>query len=68
MKIKKHIITLWEESNLLCYFMVIPYVLKDPYNFDFLSLAKGYNEKELEDALTNNITKYLMNQDKILLL
>lgn len=48
--------------------MVIPEVLKDPYNFDFLTLAKGYNEKELEDALTNNITKYLLNQDKILLL
>jgi len=29
--------------------------LKDPYNFDFLTLTEKYKEKELEDAL---ITKY----------
>lgn len=33
---------------------------KDPYNFDFLTMAEGYNEKELKDALTNNIVKFLM--------
>lgn len=35
-------------------------VIKDPYNFDFLTLTEGYREKELEDALTNNITKFLL--------
>jgi len=34
-------------------------VLKDPYNFDFLTLTDGYKERELEDALTANITKFL---------
>lgn len=34
--------------------------LKDPYNFDFLTLTEGYKEKELEDALTTNITKFLL--------
>ena len=33
---------------------------KDPYNFDFLSMTEGYNEKELKDALTDNIVKFLM--------
>jgi len=35
-------------------------VIKDPYNFDFLTLTEGYREKELEDALTENITKFLL--------
>lgn len=34
--------------------------LKDPYNFDFLTLRDGYVERELEDALTENITKFLL--------
>ena len=34
--------------------------LKDPYNFDFLTLRDGYLERELEDALTDNITKFLI--------
>lgn len=34
--------------------------LKDPYNFDFLTLREGYREKELEDALTENIMKFLL--------
>lgn len=33
---------------------------KDPYNFDFLTMTEGYNEKELKEALTNNIMKFLM--------
>lgn len=34
--------------------------LKDPYNFDFLTMREGYAERELEDALTKNITKMLL--------
>ena len=35
-------------------------ITKDPYIFDFLALTEGYREKELEDALTENITKFLL--------
>jgi len=35
-------------------------ILKDPYNFDFITLTQNYKEKELEDALTTNITKFLL--------
>jgi predicted nuclease of restriction endonuclease-like (RecB) superfamily len=35
-------------------------VLKDPYNFDFLTLTDGYKEKELENALSENVTKFLL--------
>lgn len=35
-------------------------VLKDPYNFDFLTMRKGYDEKELEEALVHNITHFLL--------
>lgn len=34
--------------------------LKDPYNFDFLELRKVHDEKELEDALIQNMTKFLL--------
>jgi predicted nuclease of restriction endonuclease-like (RecB) superfamily len=35
-------------------------IIKDPYNFDFLTLMESYKEKELENALTDNITKFLL--------
>ncbi|SDG38649.1 Predicted nuclease of restriction endonuclease-like (RecB) superfamily, DUF1016 family [Methanolobus vulcani] len=34
--------------------------LKNPYNFDFLALTEKHNEKELEDALTVHITRFLL--------
>ena len=34
--------------------------LKDPYCFDFLTLSERYNEKELEDALIDNMTSFLL--------
>lgn len=34
--------------------------LKDPYNFDFLSITEKFKEKELEDALIQNITQFLL--------
>ncbi len=34
--------------------------LKDPYNFDFLDLRQSHDEKELEDALMKNMTKFLL--------
>lgn len=35
-------------------------ILKDPYSFDFLTMRQGYDEKELEDALIANITRFLL--------
>jgi predicted nuclease of restriction endonuclease-like (RecB) superfamily len=35
-------------------------VLKDPYTFDFITLTEGYKERELEAALVDNITKFLL--------
>ena len=34
--------------------------LKDPYNFDFLTIRQNYDERELQSALTENITKFLL--------
>lgn len=34
--------------------------LKDPYNFDFLTLTEKHNEKELQNALINHVTKFLL--------
>ncbi len=33
---------------------------KDPYNFDFLELTKEHNERELENALVEHVTKFLL--------
>ena len=35
-------------------------IIKDPYNWSFLSLTEKYKEKELEDALIDNIAKFLL--------
>ena len=35
-------------------------ITKDPYKFDFIALIQSYNEKELKDALMDNIQKFLL--------
>ena len=35
-------------------------IIRNPYNFSFIALTDKYKEKELEDALTANITKFLL--------
>lgn len=35
-------------------------ITKDPYNFDFLCMRNGYNERQLKDALLDNITRFLV--------
>ena len=35
-------------------------ITKDPYNFDFLSIRDDYDEKELKDALMNNLQRFLL--------
>ncbi len=37
---------------------------KDPYNFNFLTLDKKYNEKDLKDALVDNVSKFLIEMGK----
>ena len=37
---------------------------KDPYNFDFLTLRENYNERQLKDALMDNIQKFLLELGK----
>ncbi len=34
--------------------------VKDPYNFDFLTLDGEYRERELEQGLTQNVTRFLL--------
>lgn len=38
--------------------------LKVPYNFDFLTITKDFKELELEKALTQNITRFLLELGK----
>lgn len=35
-------------------------LLRDPYNFDFLTLTKRHNERELEDGLIDHLTRFLL--------
>jgi predicted nuclease of restriction endonuclease-like (RecB) superfamily len=38
--------------------------IKDPYNFDFLTMTKPYNERDIENQLINHITKFLLELGK----
>jgi predicted nuclease of restriction endonuclease-like (RecB) superfamily len=38
--------------------------LKDPYIFDFMTLATGYKEKDIEKQLIQHITKFLLELGK----
>jgi len=35
-------------------------ITKDPYNFDFLTIREQCDEKELEEALMENLIKFLL--------
>lgn len=37
---------------------------KDPYIFDFMTMAKPYHEKDIEQQLTQHITKFLLELGK----
>ena len=39
-------------------------ILKDPYNFEFLSLKERYSEHDLEEALVANVTQFLLELGK----
>lgn len=38
--------------------------LKDPYAFDFISMAQPYRERDIEDQLVQHITKFLLELGK----
>jgi predicted nuclease of restriction endonuclease-like (RecB) superfamily len=38
--------------------------LKDPYNFDFMSMTEVYVERDIENQLVNHITKFLLELGK----
>ena len=38
--------------------------LKDPYVFDFMTIAQPYKEKDIENQLVQNITKFLLELGK----
>lgn len=35
-------------------------IVKDTYDLNFITLQSGYNEEDLEDALEQNITSFLL--------
>lgn len=35
-------------------------IIKDPYNFDFLTLTENYRERELEQGLIQHVTRFLI--------
>jgi predicted nuclease of restriction endonuclease-like (RecB) superfamily len=35
-------------------------IIKDPYNFDFLTLTENYKERELEQGLIRHVTRFLI--------
>ena len=39
-------------------------ILKDPYHFGFLSMGEEYEEKDLEEALVDNVTQFLLELGK----
>ena len=39
---------------------LVQQTLKDPYCFDFIALRERYSERELEDALVDNIARFLL--------
>jgi predicted nuclease of restriction endonuclease-like (RecB) superfamily len=39
-------------------------ILKDPYNFGFLAMNAEYEEKDMEDALVDNVTQFLLELGK----
>ncbi|WP_100551306.1 PDDEXK nuclease domain-containing protein [Caedibacter taeniospiralis] len=38
--------------------------MKDPYTFDFLTMTKPYNERDIEKQLVDHITKFLLELGK----
>ena len=39
-------------------------IIKDPYSFDFLTMTRPYNERDIENQLVEHITKFLLELGK----
>ena len=39
-------------------------ITKDPYQFDFLDLREKFDERDIEDELVNNVTRFLLELGK----
>lgn len=39
-------------------------ITKDPYQFDFLNLREKFDERDIEDELVNNVTRFLLELGK----
>ncbi len=39
---------------------IVNQIMKDPYEFDFLTIRENYDEKELKDELTKHIESFLL--------
>ena len=39
-------------------------ITKDPYQLDFLNLREKYDERDIEDELVNNVTRFLLELGK----
>lgn len=39
---------------------LVTQLIKDPYRFDFLAMTENYKERELENALIDNVSKFLL--------
>lgn len=53
-------ITNFESTLPIAQQQLVQEILKDPYNFSFLELQQRHDEKQLEEALVNNITRFLL--------
>ena len=51
-------------ANVVLQSKLVQEILKDPYNFDFLTIREDYDERDLEDELTKHITQLLLELGK----
>ncbi|MCH5310665.1 MAG: DUF1016 family protein [Prevotella sp.] len=63
-KTRETVVTNFDKTLPLPQNVLAQEILKSPYNFDFLTMRKGYDEKELEEALVKNVTQFLLELGK----
>lgn len=59
-----HAITNFDDHLPLPQSLLAKEILKDPYHFDFLELNEQHTERQLEDALAHNISRFLLELGK----
>ena len=63
-KTRETVVTNFDKTLPLPQNVLAQEILKSPYNFDFLTMRKGYDERELEEALVKNVTQFLLELGK----